>query len=92
MSNLNSMIEDSAHQFINQSELSVGASNNMQSSGILHTEGSPKNDGKDIHGFYKFLFESDLKTAKDRTMTQLESMKSLADFNLKESEVLRLEN
>ena len=31
-------------------------------------------NGKDIHGFYKYLFENDLKTAKDRTMTQLDSM------------------
>ncbi len=46
----------------------------------------------DIHGFYKFLFENDLKSTKERTLQQLESVKELNDYNLKESEVLKFEN
>lgn len=56
--------------------------------------GSPSKateSGQDIHGFYKFLFESDLKTARDRTVTQLESVQSQADFNHREIEILNLE-
>ena len=46
----------------------------------------------DIHGFYKFLFENNLKSTKERTLQQLESVKELNDYNLKESEVLKFEN
>jgi regulator of replication initiation timing len=49
-------------------------------------------DQRDVLGLYKFLFENDLKSSKDKAVEQLESLKEKNDQNVKESEVLRLEN
>jgi len=87
--------------FLNQSQNSAGgqaadgeqAPNQMTTGGSTSLLNSKSKDARhDIHGFYKFLFENDLKSTKERTLQQLESVKDLNDYNLKESEVLKLEN
>ena len=86
--------------FLNQSQNSAGvqaangqqAPNQMAKSGSTQISSKTKDARHDIHGFYKFLFENDLKSTKERTLQQLESVKDLNDYNLKESEVLKLEN
>ena len=86
--------------FLNQSQESprVQAANAQQTpsertaGGSTQINSQSKDARHDIHGFYKFLFENDLKSTKERTLQQLESVKELNDYNLKESEVLKLEN
>lgn len=47
---------------------------------------------KDIHGFYKFLFENDLKSARERTLNQLNSIKTINDENREEHNELQHKN
>lgn len=84
--------------FINESQNGAGAQAGADPSGKMTIAKSglinskSKDARHDIHGFYKFLFENDLKSTKERTLQQLESVKELNDYNLKESEVLKMEN
>ena len=46
----------------------------------------------DFVGLYKFLFENDLKQTKDKAVEQLESLREKHDQNIKDLELLKLEN
>ena len=51
-----------------------------------------QNNQADIRGMYKMLFENDLQSAKQRTLEELETVREKNSLNVRESQVLKLEN
>ena len=66
----------------------------LQAGGDQESLGAPSMDiastNGDIHGLYKYLFENDLKSAKEKTLEQLENIKDMNDENIRDSELLKV--
>lgn len=64
----------------------------QENQSVGHEEHFGQRNPGEVLSLYRFLFENDLKSTKDKAVEQLESLREKNDQNIKESEVLRLEN